>query len=274
VRKVIDRTAQWLSVVEFDPELRAHDPGFAPSQRARLVARTVHLAAGPLDPRALVSDPRGWLGLMILDGLVLVEIEAGRAPTGWLVGADDFLRPWEMSQLSLTRNATWRVLDHTRLALLDGDFARRLAVAPATVGALLQKAAQTTHWLLAKSLIIATPVIEERLLLLFALLGERWGRVTAHGVVLDLPLTHRLIAGLIGARRPSVSTALGALAEAELVTRAPGGEWVIRRSVAYPDPQEPRVWRRYVEALGLDEGRADAVTARTADVSGGYRVGI
>jgi hypothetical protein len=205
---------------------------------------------------------------------MLVEVEAGRAPAGWLVGSQDILRPWEMNEVSLTEGATWRVVSSARVALLDRTFARRLTTRPEIVQTLLARATQTTHWLLAKSLITATPVVEERLLLLFALLGERWGKATRDGITIGLPLTHRLLASLVGARRPSVSTALGALAAEGLLSRDPRGGWTLSRSGIYPDSCEPRCWRRYVRALGLDgETIVPAARSRTSAVSQGPAVG-
>jgi CRP-like cAMP-binding protein len=42
-------------------------------------------------------------------------------------------------------------------------------------------------------------------------LASSFGVVTSAGVRLDLPLTHALLAELIGARRPTVTTAFGTL---------------------------------------------------------------
>jgi len=50
-------------------------------------------------------------------------------------------------------------------------------------------------------------------------LAERWGRVGRDGVTITLPLTHELLAKLVGAARPSVTTALGDLAARGLLTR-------------------------------------------------------
>jgi DNA-binding transcriptional MocR family regulator len=59
-------------------------------------------------------------------------------------------------------------------------------------------------------------------------LAERWGRMTLDGVALPLTLSHRLLAQLIGARRPTVSTALGQLAARGEVVRLPGGSWLLK----------------------------------------------
>jgi CRP/FNR family transcriptional regulator, cyclic AMP receptor protein len=72
------------------------------------------------------------------------------------------------------------------------------------------------------------PRIEGRLLLLFWRLAERWGRVTPEGIVVPLRLTHETLAALVAARRPSVTSALGRLAESGLVERRENG-WVLQR---------------------------------------------
>jgi CRP-like cAMP-binding protein len=50
--------------------------------------------------------------------------------------------------------------------------------------------------------------------------------VHADGVHLNLPVTHETLGNLIAARRPSVSAALGGLAERGLVRRD-GDGWVL-----------------------------------------------
>jgi CRP/FNR family transcriptional regulator, cyclic AMP receptor protein len=270
-------TTPWLSLVELDAELGVHEPGWSAPGAQRLAARSMHLAEGPFDPREFVPNPHGWLGLLIVSGQLLVEIEAGRGPTGWLVGPEDLLRPWEMDELALTADGTWTALSESEIVLLDADFARRTLGIADVSRALLAKSAQSTHWLLAKSLITATPVIEERLLLLFALIGERWGRATPEGVMISLPLTHRVLASLVGARRPSVSTALGALDEEGLVSRVPRDGWLARRPPPLADPSPRRCWERYVQALGFGPASDEAVRPRTetviGDPAGGTQIG-
>ncbi len=48
-------------------------------------------------------------------------------------------------------------------------------------------------------------------------LADRWGRVRSEGVVLPLRLTHSVLADLVAARRPTVTTSLSELARQELV---------------------------------------------------------
>lgn len=75
--------------------------------------------------------------------------------------------------------------------------------------------------------------IDLRVLLLFWHLADRWGRVRANGVELDLDLTHDLIARMIGAHRTSVTLALRKLSEGGRISRE--GR---RLTLIGPPPQE------------------------------------
>ena len=70
--------------------------------------------------------------------------------------------------------------------------------------------------------------VDRRLKALFWHLAERWGRVGGDGVVVPLALTHRILGQLVGARRPTVSTALSELAERDELTRRRDGSWLLR----------------------------------------------
>ena len=54
--------------------------------------------------------------------------------------------------------------------------------------------------------------------------------MSGDGVVVPLALTHRILGQLVGARRPTVSTALGELAERGELVRRVDGSWVLRGS--------------------------------------------
>jgi CRP/FNR family transcriptional regulator, cyclic AMP receptor protein len=192
-----------------------------------------------------------------------LQLEEGRGHVGWLVGDDDLLRPWEMTDISLLRTVTWRVLRPTRIALLDEDFARRAGAVPRVAGELLSRSARTAHWLLTKSMIVSCPVLEDRLMLLFALLGERWGRVTPRAIRLDLPLTHSLLATLCGARRPSVTLALGALQADGVVTRADNGGWLLQGVGPGLANGHGSCQQSYARALGLERRLESVAPAAT-----------
>ena len=80
--------------------------------------------------------------------------------------------------------------------------------------------------------IAQVPRVDARVLVLLWLLADRWGRVSPQGVRVPLSLTHETIGKLVGARRPSVTTALGVLTRRGLVERTDSG-WLL-----HGDPQE------------------------------------
>ena len=64
--------------------------------------------------------------------------------------------------------------------------------------------------------------------MLFWHLADRWGRVGPDTISVPLPLTHDTLAKLVGAARPSVTTALGSLSDRELLHRH-SGVWRLSR---------------------------------------------
>jgi CRP/FNR family transcriptional regulator, cyclic AMP receptor protein len=175
----------------------------------------------------LTAGQQDWLGLLILDGLTVIELEAGRSRVGWLIGVEDLIRPWQLPQISIATTQRWRALTETRVAVLDHRFRQRAATTQGLIDELLARAADTAHWLLAQSLLLSSPSVEERLLLWFALCGERWGKVTPDGIVLDLPLTHDLLGALVGAKRPTVTLALHSLVASGFLARDGTQAWLL-----------------------------------------------
>jgi CRP-like cAMP-binding protein len=246
--------------VDLAPSLLDYaDPGPTGERTRKLDARVVHAARGGLDLAALAEDAAGWIGLLILDGLVIMRLDAGRAHTGWLIGADDLVRPWDLDDISLTRPAVWQALTPTRIALLDHEFSMRAGGIPILARALVARTTRTATWLLAKSLVMASPLVEDRLLLAFALLGERWGTVNHDGVLLRLPLTHALLATICGVRRPSVTIALRALEADGVLTRTAEDAWLLHRHRTERVSAPCSCWPQYADALGLNGvARVDA----------------
>jgi CRP/FNR family transcriptional regulator, cyclic AMP receptor protein len=156
-------------------------------------------------------------------------VRLGRRSGAELLGGGDLLQPWgpQPPYETLAVKHNWEVLERSRLAVLDGRFAARVAPWPEVAAALLERAIERSRTLafqLAASHIIG---LERRLLVLMWALADRWGRVTAKGVLVPLQLTHVTLADLVGASRPSVSTALAELARRDALERRPGG-WLLR----------------------------------------------
>jgi hypothetical protein len=84
--------------------------------------------------------------------------------------------------------------------------------------------------------------VDRRLLALFWHLAERWGRMTPGGVAVPMTLSHRVLAQLVGARRPTVSTALADLATREELVRRDDGGWLLTgEPVGVPTEEVERV---------------------------------
>ena len=64
-------------------------------------------------------------------------------------------------------------------------------------------------------------------MLLFWHLADRWGRVRPDGIVVPLPVTHDVIAQVVGAQRPTVTGALQRLALSGKLRRRPDRTWLL-----------------------------------------------
>jgi CRP/FNR family transcriptional regulator, cyclic AMP receptor protein len=217
-----------VSVFEEAPELLRHLSPPAAAKAARVRVPLLVLEPGRwLPPR---QPPAGdcHLGLLVLDGLLIRRVRVGSRTGTELLGSGDLLQPWVLQPPyeTLAVESGWEVLQRARLAVLDGRFAARVARWPGIAAALVERAIERTRTLafqLAASHIIG---LERRLLALLWALADRFGRVTADGVLVPLGLTHATLAELVGASRPSVSTALAELARADALERLPGG-WLL-----------------------------------------------
>lgn len=218
-----------VHLLDVDPELGDR---LAPVEleRARqlLVASVRHLPSGRWTPPRTRpgNEP---LGLLILDGLLARDLDLGRRSSTEVIGAGDLLRPWDadgpVEELPVA--VRWTVLDAARLAVLDQRFLQVAARFPAVLDALFQRGLRRGRSLSLRLVINQLVRLEDRLLLVMWGLAERWGHVTPEGIVLPVPLTHSALARLVGARRPSVTSALGDLAREGLVVRTPDG-WLLR----------------------------------------------
>ncbi len=74
--------------------------------------------------------------------------------------------------------------------------------------------------------IVHQPRVDVRLHMLVWHLADRWGHVSREGVILRMRLTHSVLADLVAAQRPTVSTALADLARRGLVRGTDAG-WIL-----------------------------------------------
>lgn len=224
------RQRRAAAILDLDPDL-AQDmtPERATAARAHAIAAVDTLTPGDWPALARdIADPRGALGLLVIDGILSREVKLGGMSFTELVGEGEILRPWESrNRPASAASVGWTVLDTARIAVLDGHFAARTARWPELTTALFTRALNRSRSLSVQLAIRSVQRVETRLLLEFWHLAERWGRVSPEGIVLPLQLTHRLLACLVGARRPTVTTALKELTRQGLVSRRDDGTWVL-----------------------------------------------
>jgi CRP/FNR family transcriptional regulator, cyclic AMP receptor protein len=216
-----------IHVLEADPDLALDIP---PDQVRRAteaaLAPVLVWSPGPWDVDSESIDGRGHLGMLILDGLLARRVTLGARTAIELLGPGDVLRPWVRSDLTLAE-INWTVIDGLRMASLDGTFARRVAEWPQIAGNLSDRILLRARVLAFHLAVCHVVTVEERLLLILWHFAERWGRMTRDGAVVRIGLTHELLAGVVGARRPPVTTALSALAQKGLVHRQDEGTWLL-----------------------------------------------
>ena len=224
------RRRRAIAVLELDPDLaREIDPERSAAATSAAVAAVETLAPGewPFDTLDFI-EPYGALGLLVIDGLMTRDVSVFGASFTELIGEGEILRPWDTGvDMPSESKVTWNVMEQTRVALLDRAFVMRAARWPEIAAALVARAVKRSRALTVQLAICNLPRVETRLLLLMWHLADRWGRVSTNGVVLPLGLTHRTLACLVGARRPTVTTALKQLSSHERVSRRPDGSWVL-----------------------------------------------
>lgn len=236
---------QIAALLDLDPDLGQLLEGerFAAAQRDLQVA--VHAVdPGPWEAVRLTGASPGHLGLLVVDGVLAREVLVSDTVSTELLGPGDVLRPWQLHGGSslLRHSIRWNVLTRSRIALLDRRFAAQLATYPEVNAAVIDRVSERALRLAVTQAISQLNRVDRRLLALFWHLAERWGRMTPEGVALPMTLSHRMLGQLIGARRPTVSTALGELAREGAVVRRDDGTWMLTGApVGLPEREVERV---------------------------------
>jgi CRP/FNR family transcriptional regulator, cyclic AMP receptor protein len=102
----------------------------------------------------------------------------------------------------------------------------RIARYPEVVSALFSRAVRRSRHAAVGMAIVQQPRVDIRLQMLFWELADRWGIMRGDGAHVPLRLTHAVLADLVAARRPTVTKALGELAERSAVLWT-GTDWLL-----------------------------------------------
>jgi hypothetical protein len=169
------------------------------------------------------------MGVLVVDGLMTRDVVLGSTVATELVGHGDILRPADYDGVGapVPFDVEWRVLQPTQIALLDREFAGVICHWPEAVEVILQGAVRRAQTLGLHLAVCHLRRVQTRLLVLMWHMADRWGKVTPEGVSVPVKLTHQLLGRLVGAQRPSVTTALKQLLEDGLLSRSADGTWML-----------------------------------------------
>jgi len=268
---------QIASLLELDPDLGRLLEGDrlqAAANDLRVGIRT--LPTGIWDTERLTGASPEHIGLLVLEGIIAREVLVSDIVSTELLGPGDIVRPWRLDSGDglLEHTVRWTVLSRTKAALLDRRFAAESGRYPEIVAAIVDRVNERALRLAVTQAISQLNRVDRRLLAFFWHLAERWGRMTPEGVALPMTLSHRMLGQLVGARRPTVSTALSELAKEDQLHRRDDGTWLLTgEPVGLPRPEGDRVVpirRRLLPAASASTPHVvrRVPVARVADVKG------
>jgi CRP/FNR family cyclic AMP-dependent transcriptional regulator len=237
-----------IALLEADPDLgRLLDGEQLEEARRRLVVRQHLVEPGPWDGERLRDAGPENVGLFVIDGLMTRELALADNVSAELLGPGDLVRPWQAygPERLVPFGVRWSVLQPTWLAVLDRRFAAALVQYPEVNAMFIDRLTDRTRRVSVMQAISQLNGVDRRLLTLFWHLAERWGRVTPEGVVVAMEVPHRVVAQLVGARRPTVSTALSQLATRGELVRRPDGTWLLTGApFGVPSDEAARIVRQ------------------------------
>jgi CRP-like cAMP-binding protein len=251
------------------------DEAFAPAEAkvegARWRIPAVRLQAGAPGATSVINRlADDAYALKVLEGMLVCDIRVRTTTASALFGPGDFICREERAVHLLDSGASWNVAAPSRLAVFNHHFSDAAAARPELAMRLVAAIGAQTGRLVVERAVSQMPGVSERIVSLFWLLAERWGRVAPTGMLIPLALTHETIGRLIGARRPTVSLALKELSDRDALTRRDDGSWLLSASARQPLSNRP-VARRCHSVSIVATRLGDAVVPSSRVKRGGAR---
>jgi CRP/FNR family cyclic AMP-dependent transcriptional regulator len=226
-----DRATGRVPLLRLDAGLRAAVPADELSAAERFVTAPGRaLEPGTWTVPTLGADADAFAALLV-EGLVTHETTIAGRRTADLLGPGDIFHPWRPFDAAIPGTSRWASSTTALVAVLDARFIAAARRWPLMYRVIHDRMADQLDRAATRAAIMGLPRVEQRVLGLLWQLAERWGTVRPEGVVLDLALTHELIGQLVGAQRPTVSLALRALADDDLLRRTAAGAWLLDHDI-------------------------------------------
>lgn len=216
-----------VRLLDLDPDLARGIARDEASEAARWTAGVlVDVPIGRVDPASFARGLEGAFAALVVDGFLLRRCDLAAHPATQLIGPGDVLclRGEDTDLPAITAQA----LTPLRIAVLDRRFVAAGRRWPWLLTRVLRRLGQASDRALALHAVSHQPRADERVAALLDHLAARWGRVVPEGTLVPVPLTHSQLGTLVGARRPTVTLAVGELEEAGTLQRDPRG-WVLPR---------------------------------------------
>ena len=234
-RLVADAPASGVSLFHVWPDIAGR---LSPEERGvaeRALAAPLVRARDEDLSAALAVEPGDAFNFVLVEGTVLKETTLAGSSALELFGPGDVLAP----PLSAIRQLEFRAVSRylargdVSIATLGVGFQRVAVRWPQISDFLQRQIAEQAHRASMHLAMLHLPRAEDRILALFVDVGERFGRVTPDGILIDLPLNHDLIGRLTASRRPTATLALQDLYHQGLLTRFPDNSWKLASSGSY-----------------------------------------
>jgi CRP/FNR family transcriptional regulator, cyclic AMP receptor protein len=252
-----------VRLLEVEPDLGRYLTAADEEALDGLTVPALDVPAGALDLPALMAGQHAF-GMILLDGMLVRRIVVGESATLLLLGPGDVVGSLGGFSSGLISDHGWRAAAATRMAVLNRDVLFAIHRAPRLVAGLHERSTEQSDRVAIQLAICQLPRVEDRVLSLLWLLAETWGQVTLQGTALRLHLTHETLGGLVGARRSTVTLALGQLTDQGAILRHERG-WLLLE--APPTPAPAPVADNDPQLLDLLAGAPD----RTNGVNGNGR---
>jgi CRP-like cAMP-binding protein len=241
-RWIEDGESETVRVLEEDPGLgRYLDASVLEAVSAAAFAPLLRFDKGAASFLLSEPDTHAHLGMLVLDGLIVRHLSLGQIGASEFYAPGDLLRPWShRAEGAELAQARWELLAPARLAALDQDFTARVRAWPELTAALLDRVSERSDSQVLQAALHQAKHVEDRVLLALWHFAGRWGQIGPEGRIVSLSnITGEVLARFVGARRQSVSTALGQLADSGAIRRRDDGSLVLSHEPPELEALEP-----------------------------------